>query len=475
MVEPGEAPVPLESGKFNLETRGAGCVLHAWGTQVNIVRRLSAIEDERPHAIDVVAVSFGARQSKLTILDRSRARGAFERNVEQAQFRKFLGRIIEREFGGWKLKRLTSAADLANSLSPRYVRGVLQRGQACWAVIGVSEELGSSICDAILTTGLIWLDQVRRQQRRRFCAGLRVFVPVGRGSLTANRLAWLNRSALGFELFEFDPRGELSHVDEQDFGNISTSLTPCRSTSDLGDPAKSWASQLLANLNVQSVPATDGLLSFRVRGIEVARASGAKMTFGLDSDRPVSERTLPHLLELTRELAHLRSPNAADETNPMYRQYPERWLESEVRRNLRALNIEFDRSPIYSSVPAVAGGDRGLIDLLACDSLGRLAVIELKAGEDLRLPLQGLDYWLRVKWHLDRGEFSMQGYFPQRALSQEPPRLILAAPALAFHPMTETILQYLSPQIEIERVGLNSDWRHGLKVEFRRQGAARLA
>ncbi len=475
LVEPGEAPVPLLSGKFSLETRGASCVLHAWGEQVNIVRRLSEIHNERAHAVDLVAISFGSRRLKLTILDRSRARVGFERSVEQSQFQKFLGRIIEREFGGWKLKRLTSAADLASSLSPRYIRGVLQRGQRCWAVIGVSEDLGSGVGDAILATGLIWLDQVRRQQRRRVCAGLRIFVPAGRASVTANRLAWLNRSALGFELFEFDPRGELTRIDEQDFGNVSTSLTPCLAVGNLAEPAKGWVAQLLANLAVQAVSGSDGFLSLRVHGIEVARASGHKMTFGLDSDRPVSERTLPQLLELTRELARLRSPETADESNPLYRQYPERWLESEARRNLRAIDIEFDRSPVYSSVPAVAGANRGLIDLLACDSRGRLAVIELKAAEDLRLPLQGLDYWLRVKWHLDRGDFSMQGYFPQRPLSQDPPRLILAAPALEFHPMTETMLQYFSPQIEVERVGLNSDWRRGLKVEFRRRGAGRLA
>ena len=475
VVEPGEAPVALEPGKFSLETRGSSCVLHAWGEQVNIVRRLSAIRKEGAHSIDLSARGFGGRQQELTILDRARARSGFERNVEQSQFQKFLGRIIEREFSGWKLKRLTAAADLANSLSPRYARGVLQRGQRCWAVIGVSKDLGSKVCDAILATGLIWLDQVRRQQRRRACAGLRIFVPAGRGSVTANRLAWLNRSALGFELFEFDARGELVRIDEQDFGNVSTSLAPCLPAGDLREPARGWTSQLLANLDVQAVPRSDGFVSLRVRGIEVARAAGSKMTYGLDSDRPVSQRTMPHLLELTRELARLRSPDADDETNPMYRQYPERWLESEVWRNLRAIDVEFDRSPIYSSVPAVAGADRGLIDLLACDSSGRLAVIELKAGEDMCLPLQGLDYWLRVKWHLDRGDFSLQGYFPQRPLSLEAPRLILAAPALEFHSMTETMLRYFSPQIEVERVGLNSSWRHGLKVEFRRRGAGRLA
>ena len=44
----------------------------------------------------------------------------------------------------------------------------------------------------------------------------------------------------------------------------------------------------------------------------------------------------------------------------------------------------------------------GILDLLSVDRDGRLAVIELKADEDLHLALQGLDYWVRVRWHLGR-------------------------------------------------------------------------
>ena len=52
---------------------------------------------------------------------------------------------------------------------------------------------------------------------------------------------------------------------------------------------------------------------------------------------------------------------------------------------------------LYTQVPALSGGDRGLLDLLTLDRNGRLAVIELKADEDLHLPLQALDYWIRVR------------------------------------------------------------------------------
>ena len=53
-----------------------------------------------------------------------------------------------------------------------------------------------------------------------------------------------------------------------------------------------------------------------------------------------------------------------------------------------------------------------MLDLLAVDHRGRLAVIELKASEDVHLPLQALDYWMRVQWHVERREFQANGYFP---------------------------------------------------------------
>jgi hypothetical protein len=131
------------------------------------------------------------------------------------------------------------------------------------------------------------------------------------------------------------------------------------------------------------------------------------------------------------------------------------------------------REPVYGQTPVLAGGERGIIDLLAVDRAGRLAVIELKASADLHLPLQALDYWIHVKWHLDRGEFPAAGYFPGIELRPQPPRLLLVSPALDFHPATEILLSYFSPAVEVERIGLAVEWRMGLRVMFRLRGAER--
>jgi hypothetical protein len=87
--------------------------------------------------------------------------------------------------------------------------------------------------------------------------------------------------------------------------------------------------------------------------------------------------------------------------------------------------------------------------------------------------LQALDYWMRVNWHLDRGEFASNGYFPGIALRNSPPRLLLVAPALEFHPSTEGILGYFSKDVEIERIGLGINWRSRLEIMFRLRGAER--
>src|ERR1035441_5483286 len=82
-------------------------------------------------------------------------------------------------------------------------------------------------------------------------------------------------------------------------------------------------------------------------------------------------------------------------------------------------------------------------------------------------------HWVRVKWHLDRDEFSAAGYFPGIQLRPDAPRLLLVSPSLEFHPTTETLLGFFAPHIEVERVGLAVEWRKGLHVMFRLSGAQR--
>ena len=160
--------------------------------------------------------------------------------------------------------------------------------------------------------------------------------------------------------------------------------------------------------------------------------------------------------------------DGVDRHHPLHRSSPERWLEASVRRDLGVLDERLDPAVVYSQVPAFAANDRAMIDLLGVSRDGRLVVIELKAEEDMHLPLQGLDYWARVRWHQQRGEFQRFGYFPGRELSPEPPLLLMAAPSLHVHPTTDCLLRHLSPEIEWKLLGLDEHWRRGIRVIFRK-------
>jgi hypothetical protein len=151
--------------------------------------------------------------------------------------------------------------------------------------------------------------------------------------------------------------------------------------------------------------------------------------------------------------------------------YPERWLESLVFKDVFAVDSSLDPAHVYSQVPAFSASDRAMIDVLTCTRDGRLAVLELKADEDMHLPLQGLDYWARVLWHHSRGDFQQHGYFSGLQLSTRPPLLMLVAPSLRVHPATDIVLRYFSPAIEWSLIGVDERWREGIKVIYRKSSA----
>jgi hypothetical protein len=298
--------------------------------------------------------------------------------------------------------------------------------------------------------------------------GLALYIPAGHQRSTALRLLCLDPNTARFELFTYSEEDFIAGVDPRDHGNLDTRLEQCSRPA----PNQSEAWRAITSLpGVERIPRHDGRTSLRVRGIEFAELTAGDLFFGMAERRPARSHHAAEIERLVEELDRARSPEAADRDHPLYRQYPEAWLESQARAQIETLDAALRRDPIYGQVPAFAGGERGILDLLAVDHSGRLAVVELKASADLQLPLQALDYWIRVKWHLDRGEFAAHGYFPGIELRPEPPRLLLVSPSLEFHPTSETILCYFAPTIAVERIGLAVEWRKGLKVMFRLTGA----
>ena len=472
LLEPGEELLPVGSENFDVAMRGSRLTLQAWDATHNLTRHVTGVEEVAAGKLELTVERFARREGRVFLLDLARRSGAemgkrSGRLVLRERFRLFL----RRQFPEWTLAELSAEPNLEHSLSPAFPRAFLRHGQRGWAAIACPPEGDAA---AMLSFGLIWLAYLRERQRRVTVEGLALYAPAGEERVAALRLLCLDPAAARYELFRYTGQDYITAVDSRDYGNLDTRLEPCRRPElDLaGGWAERWRS-ILELPGVERVARHDGRVSLRVRGIEFARIEGGELRFGMGEQRVAGPQHAREIERLVEELERARSTASGGGAHPLYRQAPEAWLESQARTHIETLDATLLPEPIYGQVPAFAAGDRGIMDLLAVDRDGRLAVIELKASADLHLPLQALDYWMRVKWHLDRGEFTSFGYFPGAALRRDPPRLLLVAPSLEFHPTTETILSFFAPAIEVERIGLAVEWRKGLEIMFRLRGAER--
>jgi hypothetical protein len=465
LVEPGEDPLPLTPGHYSLDP-AARLTLVAWDGHRTLARRITAIESAKPGRLQLVTEHFGKRTGFLTLLDTARPQTQSQtlknhRNVFREVFRRFLSR----QFSGWKIAELSAEADLEHSLSPAFPRALVRRGTLGWAAISAPPDAPDAA--ACLTYGLIWLHYLRTREPAVTVSGLAVFVPEGRHRTTAERLRFLDTGKARYAMFVYSESGHEVPFDPADCGNIETDL-PIRRRPD--GPEHSFLHHVAALPGVESVAQNDGSLTLRIHGLPFATHRAGRLFFGLDGRQPASPGTLPEIEALAAELARLRHPDA-DANHPLHRRYPEAWLESQVRSNLAEIDATLLPEPLYGQVPAFAAGERNVIDLLAADRTGRLTVIELKVSEDPHLPLQALDYWMRVDWHARRSEFSANGYFPGLPLRPQSPRLLLVSPSLRFHPTAASVIHYLNPSMEVQRVGLGIEWQKRLKVVFRSFGS----
>ena len=483
VFEDGERIFDLSVARYSVSADHGKCLLHLWSDERNMVRRVLEAETSQD-ALVLSVQRFGqAKPSRLEILRHGDGRSPQARTVARRQYCKLLQKVLHRQFAELTCAPLTSAMDLERSFSPVYARGLLRRGQSAFAVLGTnSGELQSSI-DGALTFGLLWLEYCRgKEASRAVVEGLKLFLPPGSSAVVRERLACLDHARAKFELYEFDEaEHSLQLVDCRDRGNIATRLVKCLNPAIARQRLQPAIERVLSFVQypgkVQLAPISAGEIAFRLHGLEFARAKSQaaeyEITFGAGAHETVlnsdSERLFRQLLV---RLLETRLANG-DHNHALWRMQPERWLESLIVRNVAAVDSSFDPAFVYSQVPAFSASDRAMIDVLTSTREGRLAVLELKADEDIHLPLQGLDYWARVQWHHLRGEFTANGYFAGKDLSPAPPLLLLIAPALRVHPATDALLSYFSPDIDCVLLGVDERWRDGLRVVFRKRSEVR--
>lgn len=454
------------------EIRGAAekPLLHLWSENYNLTRRVLAVIDHSDQRLALAVQRFG--RSKPDRLEFVRLE--FERtlrDLSREAFCDFLRRLLAERFPDESLDSLTASPDLEHSISGNYVRGILRRGSSHIAILAVPDGESSETAESSLTFALLWLDRSRNSGRRSTVIALRLILPKGAARHVAQRAAALTPD-LSIELYERDPvRETLERIDPRRAGNQDTWLVPHRESQALLDHSRSAIDPVVAlsprAVTVHPVAQSREVL-LRFRGLAFARWDDGHIFFGCPEAReeltPASLRGLKKLLE---QLETYRHPLATEVRHALHRAQPERWLEALVREDVTRIDAALDSRFVYSQVFAHAGGEHGILDLLTVTRTGRLAILELKASEHIHLPLQAAGYWLRIRRHVEQRDFARYGYFPGIELQTAPPLVYLVAPALRFHPSTDTLLRYLSPDLESTRVGLAESWRRGLRVVMR--------
>ncbi|MGA9508190.1 MAG: hypothetical protein WBV55_06030 [Candidatus Sulfotelmatobacter sp.] len=485
VLENGSVAFDLAQSKYSISGESNRCLLHLWSAERNSVRRVLEAEVKNGTLRLAVQRLGQARPSKLEICRERDRRSPTARRVARIAYEQKLRRTLDRHFPEFKVTKLTTSVDLEKSFGPVYARGLMRLGRSVFAVLGVNAQETQQSIDAALTFGILWLDVCRQAQAANVLVeGLKLFVPNGTSELVRERMANLNDLAK-WSLFELDERHDaLVEIDCADRGNVSTRLVHAADETAARarfEQSISQVREILPNCEVGVLSAAE--IVFRWRGLEFAKArlggipgsfrSTQEIVFGVGAEERIleagNESAFTELAHCLRDVRHPYGPRQ----HPLWRLRPERWLESLVAGDVSVVDGRLDPLWQYSQIPAFSASDRAMIDVLTATTAGRLAVLELKADEDIHLPLQGLDYWSRVEWHHSRGEFTRFGYFGGTELSSEKPLLLLVAPALHVHPTTDTLLHYLSPEIEWQFVGIDERWREGVKVVFRKRSSAK--
>lgn len=468
--EQGETLLRLGEGDsgYALSTENGKLVLHAWSSERSLVRRVVGCE-LRVGRLHLECLRFGLAHPVAVIFEPAGLLTGLTRS--RSEFRQSVVALLQREWPQWKSQSGWSR----NGTSP-VQRFVLHHGTRQIACVAVAEEESAPVVDSALTQALLLADDASGHDPRRVLQSIRLILPPGTHSTLRLRLTAL-RPAPPIELYTLDRRGSrLAVPDTADSGNMDSRLPRAPGArAELPQPALDLLQEVQALCPSATLERNaEGLLVFRLYGLEFAREAplagtiSSRFQFGLGREQsPLDAASRPLFHALLRQLKDQRRPDG-DPRDALYSLRPEAWMESVLRQRADRIDAAIDRSSIYTQTPIFRSGLRDVVDLLAVRRDGCLLVCELKANEDLDLPLQGIDYWLRVRFHQQRGDFARMGYFPGVSLRADAPHLLLVAPALRRHPRMDVLLRWISPHIPCSCLGINEQWRQDLQVLDRR-------
>ena len=313
------------------------------------------------------------------------------------------------------------------------------------AVVAVEPEESSPVVCGIMRAAVA----LSRQTGLR----ISVVVPTNRHRTIVTRLHFMPAMRAQFDWLQWDGESKNLEPLRMDLPDVETRVHDYRKPDVAAEVERICA---IAPDLLQATPhIPENAISIRLRGLEVARVSETGTTY------PMGEPLEPLIETLAEQRRHGSS-------HPLARAYEERWLESNIIRQIRDL-LPVRSEWIYPQVPSFVGEDRNIIDLLTITDSGRLVVIEVKASADPDLPLQALDYWLAVERHRKAGDFKAKGYFQNLEIRDEPALLAVVAPLLAFHRTLDELVEMLPQELPFMQIGINQSWKRKIKI-LRRKG-----
>jgi hypothetical protein len=356
---------------------------------------------------------------------------------------------------------------------------VLERKHRLELLIAIDDTQPQARIDSALGAGIRWLSAFnRRRPLDRRAPRISICTPSTRSLTLRQRLGLLSTEHLGARIacLELDVNtGSMTSMPTATQEELLQTFPGRLSWPKTRASSAAWHERICALapglIEVRPLARGQGQ-RYLVHGLEFACETGRLAWFGVSDGKTIPEtRLTPEsfgvLSGMVRDLVRYRRSRPPDRRHPFYVLRPEAWLESLLRRDVSALDSSLDGRHVYAQIPTWRGRERSIIDLLTVNRFGRLVVIEIKAVAEPELPMQGLDYWLRIEQARRRGDFKRRRLFEGVDLADATPLLFLVAPVLSFHRSFRTVAGCLSGNVEAYRIGINGGWRARIRVELK--------
>ncbi len=394
-----------------------------------------------------------------------------EERFERRPFPNAVADWARRSFPGSVVDDIKRRPDLAHTISGLFFRMRIRCCGRPILILAAPEDLPAEEYSSALTQALLWISLLQKTRGFREACRICILLPAGQSDTLCHRAAFLDSAAARVEVCQYEAlsNGELT------VGPAPLPGLPVENT-DFRWPVLGpfrWSPLLgrvldMAPEAIRRYPRFQDYDSLRLWGLEFARVEGTqrdRLEFGVCGSRTeLRDDNFDALENLVREILYYRRADSPSPSHPYYRLQAERWLESLILDTVDRLFPELVPQSVYSQIPVYLGRDPGRVDILGADGNGRLVVIELKVAQDPGLPLQALDYWGRVIHHTQQGDFERRGYFAGISISRAQPRIYLVSPVFSFHDTTERVITFMNPDIDVWKIGINEDWRSGVKI-----------